>query len=95
MNFRASRLPRLVASVVALAPLAAQADDWYSWRGPTQDGRSAEKYAENVFPDAPDWTFDISGRGAPVIAKITATTAPRSEERIDWMSISLTPIRPL
>jgi outer membrane protein assembly factor BamB len=68
MNFRASRFPRLVASMLALAPLAAQAEDWYSWRGPTQDGRSAEKYPENVFPDAPDWTFDISGRGAPVIA---------------------------
>ena len=68
MNSRSPRLNFSAALFLAFSPLAVQAEDWYSWRGPTQDGRSAEKYTENVFPDAPDWTYDVSGRGAPVIA---------------------------
>ena len=69
MNSPAPRLAAFSALILTLTPLAAWADDWYSWRGPTQDGRSAEKYEANVFPETPDWTFDIAGRGAPVIAK--------------------------
>ncbi len=68
MNSSALRLPAVASLLLAFTPLAAVADDWYSWRGPTQDGRSAEKYDENVFPESPDWTFDIAARGAPVIA---------------------------
>ncbi len=68
MNSRPPRLTFSAAIILAFSPLAVKAGDWYSWRGPTQDGRSAEKYTENVFPDAPDWTYDVSGRGAPVIA---------------------------
>ncbi|MDB6068905.1 MAG: Pyrrolo-quinoline quinone repeat-containing protein, partial [Verrucomicrobiales bacterium] len=68
MNFSASRFLPLTALALVLAPLAAHADEWFSWRGPSQDGRSAEKYEQNVFGDAPDWTYDISGRGGPVIA---------------------------
>lgn len=57
-------------SVVLLAALGitVRADNWYSWRGPGQDGCSAEKYAENAFGEKPLWVHDVSSRGAPVIA---------------------------
>lgn len=56
------------AAALSLTFTPAFADDWYSWRGPTQDGRSAEKYGKNVFSEKPVWTYDIASRGAPVIA---------------------------
>jgi outer membrane protein assembly factor BamB len=56
----------LAALSLTLSP--ALADNWYSWRGPTQDGRSAEKYAKNAFNEKPVWKYDISSRGAPVVA---------------------------
>ena len=58
----------LAAAALPLAVSPALADDWYSWRGPSQDGRSAEKYEKNTFSEKPAWTYDISSRGAPVIA---------------------------
>jgi outer membrane protein assembly factor BamB len=68
MNLRRFRFSRAILLSLALLPAAARADDWYSWRGPSQDGRSAEKYTENVLSETPDWTYDISTRGAPVVA---------------------------
>lgn len=65
MNLRRSRFSRAFLLSLALLPAAARADDWYGWRGPSQDGRSAEKYTENVLSETPDWTYDISTRGAP------------------------------
>ena len=56
----------LAALSLSLSP--AFADNWYSWRGPSQDGRSAEKYEKNAFNEKPVWTYDIASRGAPVIA---------------------------
>ncbi len=46
---------------------AAGADNWYSWRGPFQNGSSTEKYETNAFNEKPLWTVSLSGRGAPVI----------------------------
>ena len=43
MNPPALRLPAFAALILTLTPMAGWADDWYSWRGPSQDGRSAEK----------------------------------------------------
>lgn len=63
-----SRSRIAVALFFAAAAGAVKADNWYSWRGPGQDGKSAEVYAENSFKETPEWTFPISARGAPVIA---------------------------
>ena len=56
------------AAVLGLGLLPAAADNWYSWRGPTQDGRSAEKYGKYTFSGKPLWTYDIASRGEPVVA---------------------------
>lgn len=43
--------------------------DWLSWRGPQQDGTSAETgLPEVVDAEAAAWTFDLRGRGTPVVA---------------------------
>jgi outer membrane protein assembly factor BamB len=44
------------------------ADNWYTWRGPSQDGRSSEKYDKDVFSGKPVWTYDIASRGGCVVA---------------------------
>ena len=54
--------------LLAFSSLPAFAEDWYSWRGPTQTGASAEKYATPGFQAEPLWKYDIAARGAPVIA---------------------------
>ena len=41
---------------------------WLSWRGPNGDGVSPEKYKNWAFDEKPAWTFDMKGRGAPVVA---------------------------
>jgi len=44
---------------------------WLSWRGPQQDGTSPElDLPEDVTPDQADgsWSYDLCGRGTPVIA---------------------------
>ena len=43
--------------------------NWPNWRGPLQNGLSLEDYEEWSFEAEPNWTFDIPGRGAPVIFK--------------------------
>ena len=58
----------LPAAILGAGLLPVSADDWYSWRGPTQDGRSAEKYGKYTFSGKPLWTYDIASRGEPVIA---------------------------
>lgn len=68
MNSPASRLPSLAALFLAFTPLAAVADNWYSWRGPDQVGASVEKFT-NAFEEKPLWRVDISSRGAPVAAE--------------------------
>ncbi|MEM7622144.1 MAG: PQQ-binding-like beta-propeller repeat protein, partial [Planctomycetota bacterium] len=49
--------------------LAAPAEGWLRWRGPLQSGVSLETGLPDTI-DAADaaWTFDMRGRGAPVIA---------------------------
>jgi outer membrane protein assembly factor BamB len=46
--------------------VSAFAGDWPDWRGPTRDGRSAER----GLPDrwAPAWRAPVGGRSAPVVA---------------------------
>ena len=70
MNKTRLTLPRTAAAVavLSLSLSAAFADNWYSWRGPSQDGRSAEKYEKNVLNEKPVWTYDIASRGEAVIA---------------------------
>lgn len=58
----------LCLAALTLAASVARADNWYSWRGPTQDGRSAETFEKNVFNETPLWRADISARGCPVVA---------------------------
>ena len=69
-------LHQATAALLALAsltPLASAQDGprgWLSWRGPDQNGTSAE----TGLPGAPDleenlaWTYEMAGRGTPVIA---------------------------
>jgi outer membrane protein assembly factor BamB len=56
----------VTAAALCLTFTSALADNWYSWRGPTQDGRSAEKYGKQAFNEKPLWTYDISSRGSLV-----------------------------
>lgn len=51
------------------------ADDrggWLSWRGPQQNGTSLQKGLPDrvsVDGEAPSWTYELAGRGTPVIAE--------------------------
>ena len=40
---------------------------WYGWRGPNQNGTSAETYEGWEFDEKPAWTYDLQGRGSPVV----------------------------
>ena len=60
----------LLLCSLLLSGLTASAADlpaWSSWRGPTQDGVSPEKYTDYSFPEKPAWTYDMQGRGTPVL----------------------------
>ncbi len=47
----------------------AAGNDWLSWRGPFQNGTSAEESTiEAIDPARPAWSVPIRGRGTPVIA---------------------------
>ena len=41
---------------------------WFSWRGPEGNGVSHEEYEDWKFNEKPSWTYDLKGRGTPVIA---------------------------
>jgi len=41
---------------------------WFSWRGPEGNGVSHEEYEDWKFNNKPSWTYDLKGRGTPVIA---------------------------
>jgi len=41
--------------------------NWLHWRGPLQTGTSLEDYESPRFNPDPVWTYDIAGRGTPVI----------------------------
>lgn len=72
----------LIAALTLTAPSAATAqmgavapwpeqkvDGWLRWRGPLQSGVSLEKGLPNqIDGERPAWTFEMRGRGAPVIA---------------------------
>lgn len=60
------------AALAALALLSsgtfANANDWTNWRGPLQNGVSLEHYTDAAkLADTPAWTYDLRGRGAPVV----------------------------
>jgi outer membrane protein assembly factor BamB len=60
-----------LAGVMALAGISNRAavDGWLSWRGPNQNGFSAEKGLPNtVDPSKPLWTANFPGQSTPVIA---------------------------
>ena len=66
------RLLPIICIVNCLAlPLAAAesvARGWLAWRGPHQDGTSAETgLPDKVDSSAPLWAIDLAGRGTPVI----------------------------
>ena len=59
-----------IASCLALPLTAAEsaARGWLVWRGPQQDGTSAETgLPDQVDSSAPLWSMDLPGRGTPVI----------------------------
>lgn len=60
----------IFALTVFLAPLAAAAQDWPEWRGPNQDGTSAEKnLPEKWTPGGAGqlWMAPYGGRSSPVV----------------------------
>jgi outer membrane protein assembly factor BamB len=67
------RLPLLfirIAGCLALSLASAEsaARGWLAWRGPQQDGTSAETgLPDKVDSSAPLWAIDLAGRGTPVI----------------------------
>ncbi|MGC2578223.1 MAG: hypothetical protein WA376_11655, partial [Terrimicrobiaceae bacterium] len=59
-----------IASCLALPLTAAEnvARGWLAWRGPQQDGTSAETgLPDQVDSSAPLWSMELPGRGTPVI----------------------------
>lgn len=61
----------LLAGACALADFSAFAavDGWLSWRGPNQNGSSAEKgLPDSVDPSKPLWSAPFPGQSTPVIA---------------------------
>lgn len=65
----------LCCSALAVSSLAgsaqAQVEGWLSWRGPSQNGTSAESNLPEMWePGATNqlWKYDLNGAGAPVIA---------------------------
>jgi outer membrane protein assembly factor BamB len=62
-----SRLAALSFAVLSAATPNFAAD-WPSWRGPYQNGVSAERYTDQgKLSETPAWTYDARGRGAPVV----------------------------
>jgi outer membrane protein assembly factor BamB len=70
------RITRLVVLSICIhsclvSPLSAAegvARGWLAWRGPQQNGTSAERgLPDKVDSSAPLWTIDLPGRGTPVI----------------------------
>ena len=41
---------------------------WLSWRGPEGNGVCHEKYKDWSFNEKPSWSYELMGRGTPVIA---------------------------
>ena len=53
------------------APVSAEVKGWLEWRGPGQDGVSSEvDLPSDLSPDGDNlrWTYDLAGRGTPVIS---------------------------
>ncbi len=63
------RVSLLLCSLFATALTASAADlpAWSSWRGPSQNGVSPERFVDYSFPEKPSWTYKQQGRGTPVI----------------------------
>lgn len=69
MHLSALLAPLAALAATAAAAPAQEATGWLDWRGPNQNGTSNE----TGLPDALDvesarWTFDMRGRGTPVVA---------------------------
>ena len=52
---------------LGLTPAGAEEIQWYGWRGPLQNGTSTETYEKWEFDETPAWTYELQGRGAPVV----------------------------
>src|SRR5262245_13120752 len=59
----------LAACLLASTLHAVPARGWLDWRGPDQNGTSAETgLPDTIDPKAPLWTADYPGQSCPVIA---------------------------
>ena len=59
----------LTQHAASAAPAAAPVKGWLAWRGPNQNGTSAEKGLPSAIdPKKPLWTAEFPGQSAPVIA---------------------------
>lgn len=62
-----NRPTSFILTALLLSTLASAAD-WPSWRGPYQNGVSAERYTEQgKLSETPAWTYPARGRGTPVL----------------------------
>jgi len=60
----------LAFTLLALQPAVAEHHDipnWDSWRGPSQAGVSPAQFKDWKIGGTPAWTYEVSGRGTPVI----------------------------
>ncbi len=57
----------LGSALSVMLTLTVPATDWFPWRGPTQNGRSPERYEKSEFNPEPLWTVDLPGQGAPIV----------------------------
>ena len=64
---RSATLALAASFFLGAAPLTAEDAQWFGWRGPNQNGTSTETYEEWEFDETPAWTYDLQGRGAPVV----------------------------
>ena len=72
---RATTQSSLAVSLADSAP-AQDATGWLDWRGPNQNGTSNEVgLPDSLAVEDAKWTFDMRGRGTPVIAPVSSVTS--------------------
>ena len=86
------RFPSALLALVATSgtilmgtqPAGAEEIQWYGWRGPNQNGTVTETYSDWAFDEEPAWTYDLQGRGAPVVHDGQMVVMGYRGERRNW-----------
>jgi len=82
----------LSLALVLTAPLSLSADEstqWFSWRGPMQDGNSVERFTELELDETPAWVYPTKGASAPVIVDgrvFAIGFTGETTDLVEWLS---------